>query len=116
VKTWWLPFTHAMNGIRQAVKEERHMKVHFTIGLIVLAVALYLPLTWTERAILCLTIGVVLSAEMFNTAFERTVDLVTEEWHPLAKAAKDIASGAVLVLALTSIAIALCIFVPYLVQ
>ena len=35
MKTWWLPFTHAMNGIRQAVKEERHMKVHFTIGLIV---------------------------------------------------------------------------------
>nr|WP_251027292.1 MULTISPECIES: diacylglycerol kinase family protein [unclassified Exiguobacterium] len=105
-----------MNGIRQAVKEERHMKVHFLIGLIVLLVAFYLPLTSTERAILCLTVGVVLSAEMFNTAFERTVDLVTQEWHPLAKAAKDIASGAVLVLALTSIAIALCIFVPYLVQ
>ncbi|AFS69940.1 MULTISPECIES: diacylglycerol kinase family protein [Exiguobacterium] len=116
MKTWWLPFVHAMNGIRQAVKEERHMKVHFLIGLIVLLVAFYLPLTSTERAILCLTVGVVLSAEMFNTAFERTVDLVTQEWHPLAKAAKDIASGAVLVLALTSIAIALCIFVPYLVQ
>jgi len=53
---------------------------------------------------------------MFNTAFERVVDLVTQEWHPLAKAVKDIASGAVLVLALTSVAIALCIFIPYLVQ
>ncbi|MGX8178818.1 diacylglycerol kinase [Exiguobacterium artemiae] len=116
MKRWWLPFVHAMNGIRQAIKEERHMKVHAVIGLMVLVAAFYLPLTSVERAVLCLTIGVVLSAEMFNTAFERTVDLVTQEWHPLAKAVKDIASGAVLVLALTSIVIALCIFVPYLVQ
>lgn len=92
------------------------MKVHLAIGGIVLLIAFLLPLTAGERAILCLTIGIVISAEMFNTAFERTVDLVTQEWHPLAKAAKDIASGAVLVLALTSIVIALCIFIPYLVQ
>ena len=92
------------------------MKVHLAIGGIVLLIAFLLPLTASERAILCLTIGIVISAEMFNTAFERTVDLVTQEWHPLAKAAKDIASGAVLVLALTSVVIALCIFIPYLVQ
>lgn len=116
MKSWWEPFVHAMAGIRQAAREERHMKIHFALGLLVVAAAFYFPLSSLERAILFLTIGVVLSAEMMNTAFERTVDLVTEEWHPLAKAAKDIASGAVLVLALTSIVIALCIFVPYLVQ
>lgn len=116
MKSWWVPFVHALAGIRQAVREERHMKVHFVLGLVVTTAAFYFPLSSVERAILFLTIGTVLGAEMLNTAFERTVDLVTKEWHPLAKAAKDIASGAVLVLALTSIVIALCIFVPYLVQ
>ncbi|AOS99970.1 diacylglycerol kinase [Exiguobacterium sp. U13-1] len=116
MKSWWQPFRHAMNGLCQSIREERHMKVHVTVGAIVLLVAFLLPLTSVERAILFLTVGIVISAEMFNTAFERIVDLVTQEWHPLAKAVKDIASGAVLVLALTSVAIALCIFIPYLVQ
>jgi undecaprenol kinase/diacylglycerol kinase (ATP) len=105
-----------MHGLRQSIREGRHMKVHVIIGGIVLLVAFLLPLTPVERAILFLTVGIVISAKMFNTAFERVVDLVTQEWHPLAKAVKDIACGAVLVLALTSVAIALCIFIPYWVQ
>jgi len=92
------------------------MKVHLVIAFLVTVATFVFPLTGAERSIILLMNGLVITAELFNTAFERTVDLVTEEWHPLAKAAKDIASGAVLVMAFTAVLIAICIFVPYLVQ
>ncbi|WP_313122987.1 diacylglycerol kinase family protein, partial [Exiguobacterium sp.] len=69
MKSCWQPFRHAMHGLRQSIREERHMKVHVIIGGIVLLVAFLLPLTSVERAILFLTVGIVISAEMFNTAF-----------------------------------------------
>ena len=61
-------------------------------------------------------IGMVMCAELFNSAIERVVDLVTEDYHELAKAAKDLAAGAVLVIVITAIWIGICIFVPYIVQ
>ena len=73
-----------------------------------------LGITRGEWVVVCLCIGLVISAELFNTAIERLVDLVSPQRHPLAGQVKDIAAGAVLVCALAAIAVGLIIFVPYL--
>ncbi|GED20300.1 hypothetical protein KGI01_20410 [Kurthia gibsonii] len=65
-----------------------------------------------EWTILLFVIAAVLSLEMTNSAIERVVDLVTDEFHPLAKRAKDLAAGAVLIAAIFSVIIGLIIFLP----
>jgi diacylglycerol kinase len=65
-----------------------------------------------EWAILTLTIGLVFVAEMFNSVAEAAVDAVTLEYHPLAKAAKDIAAGAVVFAAIISVVVGLLLFGP----
>jgi diacylglycerol kinase (ATP) len=75
------------------------MRVHFSAAIVVLLAVLFLKVTATEFALLALSILSVLCAEMFNTAIEAVVDLVSPEYHPLAKIAKDTAAGAVLITA-----------------
>ncbi len=105
---------YALNGIRLAVRDERHMRVHLTAACIVIVVATVFRISKMEWLILLLTIGAVISLEMVNSAIERTVDLVTDEYRPLAKEAKDLAAGAVLVFALLSVIVGISIFTPYL--
>jgi diacylglycerol kinase (ATP) len=75
------------------------MRIHFLSALAVLLVALFLRVTALEFSLLALSILVVLCSEMINTAVEAVVDLVSPEYHPLAKIAKDTAAGAVLLAA-----------------
>lgn len=75
------------------------MRMHFISAILVLLVALFLRVTAVEFALLAISILVVLCAELLNTAIEAVVDLVSPDYHPLAKAAKDAAAGAVLVAA-----------------
>lgn len=75
------------------------MRIHFIAALLVLLSALFLRVTPVEFALLALSILAVLCAELLNTAIEAVVDLVSPEYHPLAKTAKDTAAGAVLVAA-----------------
>lgn len=79
------------------MRAERHMRHHFTFALLVLLAALFLRVTPVEFVLLALSILFVLSAELLNTAVEAVVDLISPEYHPLAKVAKDTAAGAVLV-------------------
>jgi diacylglycerol kinase (ATP) len=65
-----------------------------------------------EWVVLTLTIGLVLAAEGFNTAIEATVDLATRDRHPLARIAKDVAAGSVLICALTAVVVGVLIFGP----
>ena len=69
-----------------------------------------------EWAIVMLTIGLVISCELINTAIEATVDLVTEEYHPLAKVAKDTSAAAVFVFAIVAVIVGLIIFLPKIVN
>lgn len=73
------------------------MRIHFCATIVVLLVALFLRVTAIEFALLALSILAVLSAELLNTAIEAVVDLVSPDFHPLAKTAKDTAAGAVFV-------------------
>ena len=71
-----------------------------------------LKVSLIEAAILALTIGLVLALELVNTSIEATVDLVTEDYHPLAKVAKDTSAAAVFVFAIASVVVGLVIFLP----
>lgn len=102
-------FRFAIEGIKRAIKTERNLRIHLALAIIVIAVALTIGVPTSDLAILLLVISVVISAELMNTAIEAVIDLVSPEWHQLAKVAKDTAAGAVLVTAVFAVAIGLII-------
>lgn len=112
-------FNWAFDGIVYALRYERNMWVHFAIAGIVLLASLFFALTRLEVIALLVAISFVLITEMLNTAVEHVVDLVTKEDDPRARAAKDIAAGAVLIAAVNAVAVAYLVFydkitnVPY---
>ena len=91
------PFQVALNGIVFTFKTQRHMRFHIYVVVIVLLLGILARLGLREILVLLFTISLVLVAEMFNSAIEATVDLVSPNYNPLAKFAKDIAAGAVLI-------------------
>ncbi len=97
------PFRIALNGLVHTFRTQRHMRVHLYVTLVTVALALALNLRIREVLVLLFMITFVLVAEMFNSAIEATVDLVSPNYHPLAKFAKDIAAGAVLVTTIMAI-------------
>jgi probable rRNA maturation factor len=107
-------FVCAFVGLWHAVRTQRNMRIHLSVTTFVVLLGLYLELTWTEWALLALTIGFVLVAEMFNTVAEAALDAAAPSFHPLVKTAKDVAAGAVLLTALVSIIVGLLILGPLL--
>ncbi|NLF45326.1 MAG: diacylglycerol kinase family protein [Syntrophomonadaceae bacterium] len=106
-------FYYAIVGVVSVFKSERNMKLHFFAALVVIILAGLVNVTPFEWAVLVLTIFLVLAAETINTAIEKTVDLVTDNYHPLAEKAKNMAAGAVLLSAANAVIIAGLIFWPY---
>src|SRR5215217_6161677 len=80
-----------------AVRTQRNMRFHVVVAVLVLAASLLVGVRKLELAVLVLTILLVFVTELFNTAMEFVVDLATREYHPLAKLAKDVSAGALLV-------------------
>ncbi len=111
-KNWIESLNHAVSGVIHAVRTEHNMRMHAFIALLVLMAALALGVSRFETAALVLVIGFVMVAELINTAIEAAVDLVTKEFHPLARTAKDVAAGAVLIAAITSVFVGVVIFFP----
>ena len=105
-------FKYAFEGIFTALKAEKNMKIHFIIMLLVIILGIMLKISSVEWIICIILFGFVISLELVNTAIENTVDLITQEKHPKAKIAKDVAAGAVLIAAITAAIIGLIIFVP----
>ena len=103
-------FKYAVEGVVHVFRTQRHMKFHFLTMVLVLVVSLVFQLRREEVLVLMFTISLVLVAEMFNTAVEAVVDLVTQSYHPLAKFAKDIAAGAVLIATLNAIVVGFLLF------
>jgi len=103
-------FNAAIEGFVYVFKSQRNMRLHFLMGLFAVLLGILLNFTYIEVMVLCLTIAFVLFAEMFNTAIEYTVDLVSQEYHPLARIVKDIGAGAVLLSAMTAIVIGYILF------
>jgi diacylglycerol kinase (ATP) len=103
-------FNFAFEGIIHVLRTQRNMRIHFAIASGVLIAALAFDVTRLELVALLLAIAFVLIAEMINSAVEATVDVASTSFDPLAKLAKDIAAGAVLIAALNALAIGYLVF------
>ena len=113
VKALIKSFQHAFCGILTSFVIGRNIKVHYIAALAAILGGLYFGISKVEFLIILLISAQVICLEMVNTAIERTVDLVTSEYHLYAKIAKDVAAGAVLVAAIFAIVIGGIIFLPY---
>ena len=98
-------FNHAYQGLVYAVRTQRNMRFHVVASVVVLMLSLLVGASRIELALLVLVIAAVFVTEMLNTALEFTVDLVTRDYHPLAKLAKDVSAGAVLVTSITALGV-----------
>jgi len=105
-------FGYALSGLWYAIRTQLNMRIHLSVSVAVLALGLYVGLDWTQWAVLVLTIGAVLIAELFNTVAEAALDAATPYYHPLVKIAKDVAAGAVLLTALLSVLVGMLILGP----
>jgi diacylglycerol kinase (ATP) len=105
-------FGYAGRGIRIVFGTETNMKIHICIATLVMIGGFAFKISIVEWIACILCIGLVFGMEMINTAIENTIDLVSPNHHPLAGKAKDIAAGAVLICAITSVIVGLLVFGP----
>lgn len=105
-------FKCAFEGIAHAFVEGRNIKVQLCIGILAVILGIVFEIDLTQWAVITVCIGVVLGGECVNTSIEAVVDLVSPEYHILAKRAKDCAAGAVLVCSIASVFVAAFIFLP----
>ena len=107
-------FSDAGRGIRLVLASQHNAKIHFTATILVVGAGILFEVTSLEWVILVFAMGLVWSAEAFNTALEFLADAVSPEPHPLIGQAKDIAAGAVLAAALAAAIVGILVFQPYL--
>lgn len=105
-------FGHALEGIACVVREERNARIHLAAAAAVIALGIWLGLTTLEWALIVAAIALVFVGEMLNTVVEVVVDLVTPQEHPLAKCAKDVAAGAILLASLAAAIIGILVLGP----
>lgn len=106
-------FKNARKGMRLTIKSERNVRIHLFASVLVLITAYCLNFSITKFCILLLTIAAVISAEMFNSAIEFSLDSIYHnKYSRMVGMAKDIAAGAVMVVTLTAVMIGALLFVP----
>jgi diacylglycerol kinase (ATP) len=103
-------FNYAFEGVIHVLRTQRNLRIHFLIAAAVLVAAVVVGVTRFELIALLLAIAFVLIAEMINTAIEHTIDVATTSFDPMAKLAKDIAAGAVLIASVNAVAIGYLVF------
>jgi diacylglycerol kinase (ATP) len=109
---WLKRMNCAIDGILLATRTQKNLRFHFLAAFIVLLITLFVKLPRADLLILIFTIILVIWAELFNTALEFLVDLLADRYHPLAKSAKDVAAGAVLVVSFGAAIIAYITLFP----
>ena len=112
MKLFLKSFVYAAEGIRHCMMKERNFIVHCCLAVVVIIAGIAFDISNTEWMIVCLNIGTVLGFEMLNTAVERLCNLLHPQHHPFVKIIKDVAAGAVLVVAAIAIICAGFIFFP----
>lgn len=105
-------FKYPIKGLKYAYRNEQNLAVDVGVSIIVLIAGIIFKLSLVEWIIIIFLIGIVISLELINTSIEAVVDLVTEEYHPLAKVAKDTSASAVFIIAIVSAIIGIIIFMP----
>lgn len=109
-------FRFALQGLSAVIKKEKNVKIHLLAAVIVVIASFLLRISALEWMFILFCIFGMLSLELINSALEKTVDLVTEDFHPLAKYAKDVSAAAVLLYALMTVIIGCVIFLPKLIS
>ena len=103
-------FNFALEGIIHVLRTQRNMRIHFLVAVVVLVAAVAIGVSKLELIALLLAISFVFITEMINSAIEQAIDVATTSFDPLAKLAKDIAAGAVLIASVTAIAVGYLVF------
>jgi diacylglycerol kinase (ATP) len=103
-------FNYAFEGIIHVLRTQRNLRIHFLVAAVVIVVAVLVNVTKLELIVLLLSIAFVLIAEMINTAVEAAIDIATTSFDPMAKLAKDIAAGAVLIASVNAVAVGYLVF------
>ena len=108
--TFLRSFGYAMEGFRTAFATERNIKVQLCVGIATVVAGFALRIDALSWVLVVLCIGLVLFAELVNTSIEAIVDLATQELHPLAKRAKDIAAASVFTLSIMAVIVGIIVF------
>ncbi|KEO78411.1 diacylglycerol kinase family protein [Paenibacillus sp. SEL1] len=107
---WRMTFRYAAEGVMYALRTQVNMRIHVAVAFLVIVAGLTLHISRLDWLFVCVAIAIVIVAELFNTAVEAAVDLISPDIHPLAKAAKDTAAGAVLLAAVFAVIIGIFVF------
>jgi len=102
-------FNNAWEGLKYALKTQRNMRIHLSIAVIVFIMSWLLGISMDDLTRIVFAVSFVLFAEMVNTAVEKTVDLFMSTYHPLAKIAKNVAAGAVLIAAVNAVIVGIAV-------
>ena len=105
-------FKYTIEGLLNTTNVERNLKIHFLVTFCVITLGLMVKLSKMEWVICIILFGLVITAELFNTAFEKTLDYINEDYDADIKFIKDASAAAVLVMAISSAIIGLMIFLP----
>lgn len=111
-----LSFKYAFNGLSYAIRTQKNAQFHLFATVVVVLLGLFFRVSNFEFCLLFLCISFVWVVELINTALEKTVDLCSPNYHPLAKVIKDLAAGAVLISSFFAAIIGIIIFLPYFVR
>jgi len=109
-------FKFSFEGIKYAVYNEVNIFVMIIMAIIAIVLGIMLKISYVECLVVVLLIGVILSLELVNTSVEAVVDLVTSDKKPLAKVAKDCASGAVSIMSVVAVILGLMIYLPKIIE
>lgn len=116
IKRFVNSFRYSWDGLKYAFHYEQSMFIHVLVTILVIICGIVVKLNTQEWLLCIILIGLVIATELINTAIEAVVDLACPKIHPLAKTAKDTASAAVFVFAITAVVCGLLIFIPNLLE
>ncbi len=105
-------FSFAINGLVNLVKNEHNARIHCAAAVVVVLLGIFFKIETAEWMFIAVAIGIVFITELFNTTVERLADVVSPEWNEKIRLIKDYSAGAVLVAAITALAIGGMIFIP----
>ena len=111
-----LSFAYAWQGLKTLLHTEHNSRIHLALTAVAFALLVMLPVSRTEWMVVLMVACLVWMAELFNTAIEKTADLISKDEHPQIRMVKDMAAAGVLISASAAVVVGLLIFLPKIIQ
>ena len=105
-------FSYAFNGLKILIKEEHNSRIHLFVSIVVIIASFVFKIVLNEWFAIIFSIGIVIAAELFNSAIENIADFISPDKNYKIKVIKDMSSAAVLICALTAATIGFIVFIP----